>query len=79
MRPSRHAERARGGRGTQLSLRSVRTVWSTSRGSTDTGTRGIMTSQSAAFPGALPDEQRVERAEAAGAARVAWCHSADIV
>lgn len=44
-----------------------------------TVTRGIMTSQSAASPGALPDEQRGEREEAAGAARVAWCHSADIV
>ena len=43
-----------------------------------TVTRGIMTSQSAASPGALPDEQRA-REEAAGAARVAWCHSADMV
>jgi hypothetical protein len=78
MRSSRRAERARGGRGAQLSLGSVRTVWPPSRGSTGPGTRGIMMSQSAASPGALPDEQRGEREEAAGAARVAWGRSADI-
>jgi len=43
-----------------------------------TVTRGLMTNQSAASPGALPDEPRGEREEAVGAARVAWCHSADI-
>ena len=77
MRPSRRTERARGGRGAPLSLGSVRTVWPTSRGSTGPVTRGIMRRQSAASPGALPDEQRGERAEAAGAARVAWCRRAD--
>ena len=43
-----------------------------------TVTRGIMTSQSAASPGALPDEQRGEREEAAGAAPVVEHHSTDI-
>ena len=63
MRPSRRTERARGGRGAPLSLGSVRTVWPTSRGSTGPVTRGIMRRQSAASPGALPDEQRGERGE----------------
>lgn len=43
-----------------------------------TVTRGLMTRQSAASPGALPDEQRGEREEAAGAAPVVEHHRTDI-